>query len=47
MRSTIWKRGLTVLLISLMSVVSLAGCETTKGMGQDIENAGEEMDETF
>lgn len=47
MRSTIWKRGLTVLFISLMSVVSLAGCETTKGMGQDIENAGEEMDETF
>lgn len=47
MRNNLWKRGLIVFVVSLMSVFSLAACETTKGMGQDIENAGEEMDEEF
>jgi predicted small secreted protein len=45
--NSLWKRGLAVLFVSMMSVFSLAACETTKGAGQDIENAGEEMDDTF
>lgn len=34
-------------LLGLSMMVSLGGCETTKGVGQDIESAGEGMDDTF
>lgn len=34
-----------VVLMSL--VLALAACETTKGIGRDIENAGEALDRTF
>ena len=47
MKSRMWKNGLMVLVISLISVFSLTACETTKGVGQDIENAGEEMDDAI
>jgi entericidin B len=47
MKSRMWKNGLVVLVISLISVLSLTACETTKGVGQDIENAGEEMDDAI
>ncbi len=45
MNNKTWKSGLMIILVSLLSVFSLAACETTKGLGQDIENAGEEMDD--
>ena len=45
MKSRMWKNGLLVLVVSLISLFSVTACETTKGLGQDIENAGEEMDD--
>ncbi|WP_300037280.1 entericidin A/B family lipoprotein [uncultured Roseobacter sp.] len=31
----------------LTVVLSLAACETTKGIGRDVQNAGEALDEQF
>jgi entericidin B len=32
----------------LMSIIlSLAACETTKGLGRDVQNAGEALDTAF
>ena len=31
----------------LSFVLALAACETTKGVGRDIENAGEALDQAF
>ncbi len=45
MKRKMWKNGVLVLVVSLLSLFSLTACETTKGLGQDIENAGEEMDD--
>lgn len=37
-------RLLMVLLLGV-TTVSIMGCETTKGVGRDIENVGEEIDD--
>lgn len=34
-------------LVLLSLVVGIAACETVKGVGRDVENAGEAMDRTF
>lgn len=33
--------------ILLSAVLALAACETTKGIGRDVQNAGEALDDTF
>ena len=33
--------------ILLSAVLALAACETTKGVGRDVQNAGEALDEAF
>lgn len=40
---------LKLLLAALLAVASFTciGCETTQGVGEDIEQAGEEIDEEF
>jgi entericidin B len=35
------------LIILLSAVLALAACETTKGVGRDVENAGEALDQAF
>ncbi len=35
------------LAILLTTVLALAACETTKGMGRDLQNAGQAMDEAI
>lgn len=35
------------LAILLSAVLALAACETTKGVGRDVENAGEALDQAF
>lgn len=45
MTRKMWKHGLFIIVVSLLSIFSLTACETTKGLGQDIENAGEGMDD--
>jgi predicted small secreted protein len=45
MKFELWKKGIAVVFVSVLSVFSLSACETMKGAGQDIENAGEEIDE--
>lgn len=35
------------LAILLSAILALAACETTKGIGRDVQNAGEALDETF
>lgn len=47
MNRKLWKNGLAVAFVTLLSVFSLTACETMKGAGQDLENAGEEMDEAI
>ncbi|AQT67704.1 putative small secreted protein [Anaerohalosphaera lusitana] len=43
------KKSVTILLAFLLALTALApmGCETIQGAGEDIENAGEELDEEF
>ena len=36
-------RHLTLLIVALMLLASLAGCATFRGMGEDIENLGKAM----
>lgn len=31
----------------LTTVLALAACETTKGVGRDVQNAGEALDQAF
>ncbi|WP_342751907.1 entericidin A/B family lipoprotein [Roseobacter denitrificans] len=31
----------------VFALTALAACETTKGVGQDIQNAGEELDQAI
>ncbi len=38
---------MTRVAVILGFVLALAACETTKGVGRDIENAGEALDSTF
>lgn len=33
--------------VLLSCVLALAACETTKGVGRDIQNAGQALDNTF
>ncbi len=33
--------------VILSLVLGLAACETTKGVGRDVENAGEALDDVF
>ncbi|MBI1309557.1 MAG: entericidin A/B family lipoprotein [Proteobacteria bacterium] len=40
-------RVVMVLMALAIAGVSLAACETVKGVGKDIENTGEAMDRTF
>lgn len=40
------KRISALLMILVISSVYLVGCETTKGVGRDIENAGEELEDS-
>lgn len=47
MKGKVWKNGLMVAFVTLLSVFSLTACETMKGAGQDLENAGEEMDDAI
>ncbi|WP_413615312.1 entericidin A/B family lipoprotein [Halomonas cupida] len=35
------KRTLSVVLVSLLTLAMLSGCNTWRGVGQDIEKAGE------
>jgi predicted small secreted protein len=43
------KRSLPMqkLTIALVSLLALTACETTKGIGRDVQNAGEALDRTF
>lgn len=38
------KRSLPA-LFALLSILALAGCNTVEGLGQDLENAGEAIEE--
>ncbi|MFK7744877.1 MAG: entericidin A/B family lipoprotein [Roseobacter sp.] len=35
------------LAVLISVVLALAACETTKGIGRDVQNAGEALDNTF
>ncbi len=35
------------IIVALIAIATLAACETTKGIGQDIQNAGEELDQAL
>ena len=43
------KKGQIMLRIFTLiaALTALAACETTKGVGQDVENAGEALDNEF
>jgi predicted small secreted protein len=43
------KRSLPMqkLTIALVVLLALTACETTKGIGRDVQNAGEALDRTF
>lgn len=45
MRDQYWKKFIAIAFVSIMSVMSLTACETMEGMGEDVENAGDEIDE--
>jgi len=32
---------------ALVALMALTACETTKGIGRDVQNAGEALDEAF
>jgi entericidin B len=38
---------MTRLAVLLSLVLALAACETTKGIGRDVQNAGEALDEAI
>ena len=33
--------------LAVAAVLALAACETTKGIGRDVENAGQALDDVF
>jgi predicted small secreted protein len=35
------------IFVALVAVLALAACETTKGLGKDVQNAGEALDNEF
>lgn len=35
----------TLILISLLGALTVAGCNTAEGFGQDVENTGEAIEE--
>lgn len=39
------KSWLVYIFVGLFTITGLAGCETMKGMGRDVENAGEEIED--
>ena len=39
------KKLIFVFLLGLTSIFALTGCETLEGMGDDAENAGEEIED--
>ncbi len=39
------KRFISLALLSLASIGALAGCNTMAGLGQDVEKAGEAIEE--
>ncbi len=38
-------RALTTLILTMLFAGGIAGCNTTRGIGQDVEAAGEEIEE--
>lgn len=36
-------RNIQILILCLLSLVCLSGCNTVKGLGQDVEKMGESM----
>lgn len=38
---------MTRIAVLLGVVLALAACETTKGVGRDVQNAGQALDNTF
>jgi len=40
-----FEHGLKVGLAAIVMVLGLAGCNTMEGLGQDIENAGEAIED--
>lgn len=40
------KKYFLVFLASVFSIFMLTGCETMEGLGDDAENAGEEIEDT-
>lgn len=41
------KKYFSVFLVSVFSLFMLIGCETMEGMGDDAENAGDEIEDTI
>lgn len=39
------RKDLLIVVLSLFSAVLIGGCNTTKGVGKDIERAGEKIQE--
>jgi entericidin A len=37
---------LSVLLVAVLSVVALSGCNTVQGVGKDLKKAGEKIEDT-
>lgn len=35
------------IILLLTTVLALGACETTKGVGRDVQNAGEALDQAF
>ncbi|WP_386686774.1 entericidin A/B family lipoprotein [Lonepinella sp. MS14437] len=40
-------KKMIAVVLSALFVMSLTACETTKGVGKDIQNAGEKMDQAL
>ncbi|MCW4152576.1 entericidin A/B family lipoprotein [Halomonas sp. 18H] len=40
------KRTLSLVMVALFTVSLLAGCNTVRGVGQDVEEGGEAIQET-
>ncbi|MEM1076574.1 MAG: entericidin A/B family lipoprotein [Pseudomonadota bacterium] len=38
---------MTRLAVFLTCIIALAACETTKGIGRDVQSAGEALDDAF
>ncbi|MDH2927475.1 entericidin A/B family lipoprotein [Lonepinella koalarum] len=40
-------KKIIAVVLSALFVMSLTACETTKGVGKDIQNAGDKMDQAI